>query len=189
VDGSTRAPLPLKRRKGDLIFIAFFLLNLGFITYIVDLEQLVIPDPRHFSYPVWPPAPLVDLVHWYGSHFDPLQMARPPFWRMTIWIDVLFFGPFYLFAIVAFIRGRSFIRVPALIWSGAMTANVLIILMEERYGQWATPHWWIVLGVNLPWLLLPAAVAWRMRRPEPFAAVEPSLAGPARPDLSAEAPA
>ena len=23
-------------------------------------------------------------------------MARPPFWRMTIWIDVIFFGPFYL---------------------------------------------------------------------------------------------
>ena len=37
-------------------------------------------------------------------------MARPPFWRMTIWIDVIFFGPFYLFAIYAFIRGRNWIR-------------------------------------------------------------------------------
>jgi hypothetical protein len=35
-------------------------------------------------------------------------------------------------------RGRDWIRVPALVWSGLMTANVLIILMEERYGTWAT---------------------------------------------------
>src|SRR5262249_23637681 len=50
-----RRPVPLSRRKGDLLFIAFFLLNLGFITYIVDLEQLVIANPAHFAYPLWPP--------------------------------------------------------------------------------------------------------------------------------------
>ena len=88
-------PVPLRDRKIDLLFLAFFVVNLFFITYIVDLEQLVIADPAHFSYPVWPPAPLIDLVHWYGSHYDPLLMARPPFWRMTIWIDVICFGPFY----------------------------------------------------------------------------------------------
>jgi hypothetical protein len=91
-------------------------------------------------------------------------MARPPFWRMTIWIDVLFFGPFYLAAIYAFVRGRTWIRTPALVWSGTMTANVLIILMEERYGVYATPHFGIVLASNLPWLLMPAAKIRRMQR-------------------------
>jgi hypothetical protein len=148
--------------------VAFFLVNVGFITYIVDLEQLVIADAKHFAYPVWPPPPLVDLVHWYGNHYDPLLIARPPFWRMTIWIDVLFFGPFYLFAIYAFLRGRDWIRLPALVWSGTMCANVLIILMEERYGEWATPHFPLVLALNGPWLLLPLAVIWRMRREHPF---------------------
>jgi hypothetical protein len=138
--------------------------NLGFITYVVDLEQLVIADPAHFSYPLWPPPVLVDLVHWWGREFDPLLLARPAFWRMTIWIDVVFFGPFYAFAIYAFLRGRDWIRTPAIFWAGLMTANVLIILMEERYGQWATPEWGVVLAANLPWLLLPSAVVLRLAR-------------------------
>lgn len=150
------------------MFLVFFAVNFGFITYVVDLEQLVIADPADFDYPPWPPAPLVDLVHWYGRGFDPLLMARPPFWRMTIWIDVLFFGPFYLCALYAFTRARDWIRVPALLWSGTMTANVLIILMEERYGRFATDHFALVLALNAPWLLMPLAMVWRMRREHPF---------------------
>jgi hypothetical protein len=173
-----RAPVPLRQRRSDLIFVAFFLVNVGFITYVVDLEQLVIHDPRHFAYPTWPPPPLVDLVHRYGSHYDPLLMARPPFWRMTIWIDVLFFGPFYLFAIYAFLRGRDWIRLPALVWSGTMCANVLIILMEERYGEWATPDFPLVLALNGPWLLLPFAVMWRMRRDHPFSGAAETAPAP-----------
>jgi hypothetical protein len=174
-----RAPIPLRERLPDLLFVAFFLVNVGFITYVVDLEQLMVVDPDHFSYPAWPPPPMVDLVHWYGSHFDPLLMARPAFWQMTIWIDVLFFGPFYLFAIYAFVRGRDWIRPPALIWSGTMCANVLIILMEERYGEWATPHFPLVLALNGPWLLLPLVVIWRLRYEHPFSRGTEAVNGPA----------
>jgi hypothetical protein len=161
-------PVPLRERKIDLLFLAFFVVNLGFITYIVDLEQIVIADPAHFTYPVWPPAPLIDLVHWYGNHYDPLLMARPPFWRMTIWIDVIAFGPFYAAAIYAFIRGRDWIRVPALVWSGLMLANVLIILMDERYGVTPAPNFAQVLAANALWLLMPIATVLRFRRDHPF---------------------
>src|SRR5215475_13182214 len=162
-------PVPLRERKVDLLFLLFFVINLGLITYIIDLEQLVIADPNHFTYPVWPPAPLIDLVHSYGHSLDPLQLARPPFWRMTIWIDVICFGPFYAFAIYAFIRARAWIRVPALVWSGMMLSNVLIILMDERYGVTATPHFGVVLALNLPWLAFPIGMIVRMRREQPFA--------------------
>lgn len=169
--------VPLRRRKLDLLFVVFLAVNASFVTYIVDLEQIVIADPANFRYPIWPPPPLVDLVHWYGSHYDPLLMARPPFWRMTIWIDVLFFGPFYLFALYAFIRGREWIRVPALVWSGTMMANVLIILMDERYGVTQAPNFALVLALNLPWLLLPLAMIARMWRDHPFS--RPLAATPA----------
>lgn len=161
------SPVPLRRRKFDLALIAFFVVNLVFTTYIVDIEQLIIANPEHFEYPVWPPPALVDLVHWYGDTFDPLLMARPPFWRMTIWIDVLFFGPFYAFATYAFIKGRNWIRVPALVWSGTMIANVLIILMDEAYGVTPAPNFAAVLGFNALWLLMPFVMIWRMRR-DPF---------------------
>jgi hypothetical protein len=160
--------VPLRKRPYDIAFIAFFAVNAAFVTYMVDLEQLVVANPARFRYPLWPPAPLIDLVHRYGSAYDPLLMARPPFWQMTIWIDLIFFGPFYLFASYAFVRGRNWIRVPTLVWSGTMMANVLIILMEERYGVFRAPHFEVVLALNASWLLAPAAAIWRMRRDKPF---------------------
>lgn len=75
--GAVRRAISLARRSGDFIFLAFFIVNLGFITYTVDIEQLIIADPAHFQYPFWPPAPLVDLVHWWGRTYDPLLLARP----------------------------------------------------------------------------------------------------------------
>jgi emopamil binding protein len=171
----TRRAIPLRRRPVDIVLIAFFAVNLGFITYLFDIEQLTVANPRRFRYPLWPPAPIVDLVHWWGRHNDPLLMARPAFFRMTIWIDVLLFGPFYAAAIYAFIRGREWIKPWALVWSGMMMSNVLIILLEERHGIYATPHWGTVFAANLPWLLLPVAVIARLVPFEhPFTAPAPS---------------
>lgn len=36
-----------------MLIVLFFLINLLFITYIVDADQVIIPDPSNFSYPVW----------------------------------------------------------------------------------------------------------------------------------------
>ena len=156
--------IPLGERRYDLAFIIFFAINLGFITYVVDLEQLVIADPLHFTYPLWPPRPLVDLVHWWGRNFDPDLMAREPWWRATIWLDVLGFGPFYAFAIYAFAKGRAFIRTPAIIWAGVMFANVTIILFEELLGAHKSPRPGIVVAANIPWLLMPWLVVARLSR-------------------------
>jgi hypothetical protein len=163
--------LPLRERRYDLFFIAFFAINLGFITYIVDLEQLVIADPNHFTHPIWPPAKLVDLVHWWGRTFDPPLMAREAWWRATIWIDAVFFGPFYAVAIYAFVKGRSWIRIPAIIWASVMMTNVTVILFEEMVGAHATSRPGMIWAANLPWLLFPVVVIARVAfREHPFAA-------------------
>jgi len=161
--------IPFSRRRVDWIFVVFFLINLFFITYIVDIEQLIIPDPSHFQQPVWPPASMVRLIHAYGSSFDPLLMARPQWWKMTIWIDVLFYGPFYILAIYAFVKGKDWIRVPATFYSGMMFAGVFIILGEEFAGPHAAPNFPFVLALNLPWLLMPIFLTLRLRREHPFA--------------------
>lgn len=171
----SRRPVPLSRRKLDWILLAFFAVNLFFITYFVDIEQLMIANPAHFQYPLWPPKPFVDVVHSYGHKYDPLLLARPAFWRMTIWIDVLWNGPFYAFAIYAIGRGRDWIRVPALVWCGSMSAVVLIILAEEFNGVHSSPHFAIVLALNLPWLLLPLATGIRMAAEHPFTELVPAV--------------
>ena len=157
-----RETKPLRQRRLDVIFVGFFVINLTFVTYIFDLECLTISDPVHFRYPLWPPRPFVDLVHWYGRHFDPLLMARPAFWRMTMWIDVLFFGPFYVLAIYAFVRGRDWIRLPAVLWAGTMMANVAMIMLEEWHGIYRTNHLAFVAALNVPWFFLPLLVVARV---------------------------
>jgi EXPERA (EXPanded EBP superfamily) len=157
-------PLPLSKRPMDVAIIIFFIINLVFITYIVDLEQLVIADPDHFKYPVWPPSKLVDLVHWYGRNFDPVLIARPAWWRATIWIDSLFFGPFYVFAIYAFIKGKNWIRFASIIWASVMITNVSIILFEEINGEHASPQLMRVLLSNAAWVAFPLIVLYKMWR-------------------------
>jgi hypothetical protein len=161
---SERTPIPLRDRPLDWVILAFFVLNLGFITYIVDLEQLVIASRAHFEYPLWPPRPLVDLVHWWGDSFDPLENARPAWWRATIWIDALLFGPFYAFAIYAIVKGKEWIRIPAIFWGGMMFAIVTIILFEESFGPLRSPALGTVFAANLPWWLLPLFVTWRFAK-------------------------
>jgi hypothetical protein len=164
-----REVIPLRERPIDAVLLVFFAINLFFVTYIVDLEQLVIADRAHFDYPLWPPAAMVDLVHWWGDNFDALQNARPAFWRATIWIDVILFGPYYAVAMAAFVKGWDWIRVPSIFWAGLMFANVSIIMFEETVGQWASPAWTTVFFANLPWWALPVVVLARFAKSEhPF---------------------
>eukprot|EP01107_Rhizomastix_libera_P012365 TRINITY_DN3083_c0_g1_i1.p1 TRINITY_DN3083_c0_g1~~TRINITY_DN3083_c0_g1_i1.p1 ORF type:complete len:177 (-),score=38.99 TRINITY_DN3083_c0_g1_i1:59-589(-) len=157
-----RVVIPFSKRPLDWVFVFFYTINLFFITYIVDVEQLVISDPAKFEYPLWPPKPMVDLIHWYGGRYDPPLMAREPWWRMTIWLDSLIFGPYYVFALYAFIKGKEWIRIPAVFQSGILFANVCIILHEEMLGPHKTSHPAMVLALNAPWLLLPIFTTIRM---------------------------
>ena len=186
-----RLSIPFRQRRLDWLLVAFFVINFFFITYIVDLEQLVIPDPSAYRQPVWPPPVMLNIIHAYGSAYDPLLMARPQWWKDTIWLDVLFYGPFYAMAINAFVRGREWIRIPAIFYSGMMFADVFIILGEEIAGPHASPHLPVVLALNLPWLLLPIVLTIRLWNEHPFTmeAREPEniLVGPKFLDSSRQA--
>jgi hypothetical protein len=164
-----RRPIPLSRRPLDWALLAFFAVNLLFTTYVVSLEQVIIADPASFTPPPWPPARLVALVHWWERTYDPLLWARPAWYRATIWLDLLAFGPFYATALYAFARGRDWIRIPAVIWGSVLFTNVFIILFDELLGAHASPAPLVVVGANLAWLLMPFLVGWRvLRSPHPF---------------------
>jgi hypothetical protein len=120
---------------------------------------------------VWPPHAIVDLGHWWGKTFDPLLLARPPWWRATIWIDALLFGPYYAFAIYAFIRGKNWIRMPSIIFASIMLTNVTIIMSEEIWGPYASPHLASVIGANISWVIVPLLLLYRMRK-EPYPVAE-----------------
>jgi hypothetical protein len=164
-----RMPVPLKRRPLDIVLLGFFIFNLLFVSYIISLEQIVISTPPSFTPPLWPPRAAIQLIHWWEKTFDPLLWARPVWYRATIWIDVLLFGPFYAVASYAYARGREWIRTPSFLWAGMMLANVTIIMSEEILGVHASPRPLVVVAANASWLIFPILVTWRMSRgPHPF---------------------
>ncbi|HEX9648923.1 MAG TPA: emopamil-binding family protein [Cyclobacteriaceae bacterium] len=164
-----RKLIPLKKRPLDIGILSFFWINILFITYLIDLEQLVIADVNNFEYPLWPPPFIIDLVHWWGRNFDPALMAREPWWRATIWIDQLFFGPFYILAIYAFTKSKEWIRIPSIVYASMLLTNVIIILWEEILGQHASNSIGIVLMANAAWVIMPLLIIFRFRNnPHPF---------------------
>lgn len=175
-----RLTIPLSRRPVDVALVAFFVVNLCFTTYVVSLEQIALADPFHFTPPAWPPQRMLALVHWWERSFDPLLLARPAWYRATIWLDVLVFGPFYAVAIYAFTRGRDWIRLPSVIWASMLFTNVFIILFDELKGVHATPSPGVVVAANAPWLLVPFLVIWRVGRSEhPFTREDAGAPAPA----------
>ena len=164
-----RLPIPLIRRPLDIGLLGFFIVNLLFVSYVISLEQIVISNPASSVHPIWPPRGALALIHWWEKTFDPLLWARPAWYRATIWIDVLLFGPFYAAAIYAFARAREWIRIPSIFWAGMMLANVTIILFDELLGVHASPRPLVVLAANAGWIVVPMIVLWRMARKEhPF---------------------
>lgn len=164
-----RKHVPLSKRPIDIAILVFFAVNLLFVSYIVDLEGIVIPDPAHFTYPVWPLPFMVDAIHWWGSHFDTLLMARPVWWKVTLWIDALLFGPFYGVALYAFITGKKWIRIPSIIYASMLLAIITIILGEEVFGPYRAPQLGWVLLASLPWVVFPILILVRMGAAEhPF---------------------
>lgn len=168
-DSRVTEVIPLRSRPLDIVILAFYLVNIVFISYFFDLEQIVIPDTSNFDYPLWPPKFLVDLSHWWGRNFDPLLLARPVWWRATIWIDALLFGQFYAAGIYAIIKGKDWIRIPSIIYASVMLTNVTIIMSEEIWGAHASGHLGAVFAANGPWIIVPLLVIYRMYNAErPF---------------------
>jgi hypothetical protein len=82
-------------------------------------------------------------------------------------VDILFVGFFAVNAVVityAIDLEQLVIADPARL----MLSNVLIILMDERYGVTASPRFGVVLAANLSWLVMPVATIVRMRGAEVF---------------------
>ena len=146
----------------DVAIATFFALNLVFVAYGVDLENVVIADPQHFTYPVWPLPPVIDAIHWWGRTFDPLVLARPLWWRTLIWIEVLFYGPFYAVAVYAFARRRDWIRIPSIMWATAMLMSVSVVLTEETLGPVRGGQLDAVWAANAPFVAFPLLVLARM---------------------------
>lgn len=157
--------LALHQRKSDYIFVIFF--SLFFITSMIsDLiptwyGELV---PNH-------PNPLMQANYDYAKGCDPLFL-HPPFWmRIVTGLSAFVYGPFYLILVWAFIKGKNWIQVPAIIY-GTMISVITGILVfgVEFFGEaeWQCQNPGKFLPLNLPYVIIPVLLIIRMRKEQPF---------------------
>jgi len=109
---------------------------------------------------------------WYiQASQDLFFAANHAYTRFSTGVSAFVYGPFYLLAVYAFVAGKNFIRPIALLYVGAIVYGTAQFIWWE-YTIGPAPGvdsiFWLFNG---PYLLIPALLAARMWRAEPFSRV------------------
>lgn len=143
--------------RGDRVFVFFFALfaftSLAMEPYVVFGVDL----HRHGD-------PLAAGWLLYASRWDPIFLAPPLPMKIICAFDMLFYGPFYLLAIWAFVKRREWIRIPAIVYITAIATTTLEYFVWEIVGERGRADMLMVVVFNVPYLIVPAALAWRVRK-------------------------
>ncbi len=172
-------PIPLRARPRDWFFVVAF----GFFalsSWLSDTVAALGISARADS-----PNPLARASYFYARGADPLLIANPFYLQVSCFISAFVFGAFYPVLVYAFVRGRNWIRIPAIVYVSAMTYGMVMFLAMEFLGPLPPTDLPWFFSWNLPYLLIPLALGWRMRRPEPFTPVRRPRAAPAGADTVA----
>lgn len=170
---------PISERRGDWFFVAAF--------SIFAVTSIVTDSVNGVNGSLDPASPYVVERFIYDSYArlaDPLLILNPPQVRVSAGISAFLWLPLYLFFIAAFIRGWNSIRPLGLVYGGALTHGMITYMSEGLFGFMATEGWadpivcpgcvepsaLYYLAANLPYLLVPALMIWRMWRSSPFGA-------------------
>lgn len=171
--------MPLRQRRRDWFFIAVFAIFAS-TSFLMDTVNLFgRPDPNSR----WVMARYV--YNNYASGTDPMLIANPRFVQIgTGFVSAFIFGVFYLVLIYAFVRGRDWVRLPAIFYAGMITANTILYLgvgltgdaplfayaCSSRCGSfdYAFENAPKVLAYNSPYLVVALLLVGRMWRPRPF---------------------
>jgi hypothetical protein len=157
--------LELNQRKFDYFFIVFF--SLFFITSMIsDMMPTVFGDLTTNKDNI-----LMKANYDYAIGCDPLFL-HPPMWiRFVTGLSAFVYGPFYLVLVYAFIKGKNWIQLPAVMY-GTMISVItgVIVFGVEFFGEpeWRCQNLGRFLPLNLPYVLIPILLIIRMRKENPF---------------------
>jgi hypothetical protein len=106
-------------------------------------------------------GPLARAWYFYARSWDPLFLDPPLYLRVMTGVDEWIFGPMYVVLIYAFLRRREWIRAPALLYCGAIVYSTLVYFLTEFLGEGQRANLAMVTAVNIPYAIIPCALAWR----------------------------
>jgi hypothetical protein len=120
--------------------------------------------PEGLGVPVAPDSPWPPLraLHGWAVEQEPTHLDPP----RTLIASTLFDGfvqtPALVALIYALVRRRAWARPLGLVYAGAGVINMWFYFFETLTGPLPPPHLWVYLPFNLPWLIAPALLGWRM---------------------------
>ncbi len=145
------------RRPFDVLLIVFFssAILYGFLFSLPEgLGVPVAPDSP------WPP--LRALYDWAVEQ-EPTHLDPPVALLAACWFDGFFQAPMLCFLLWGWVSENPVIRTPVLFYAGAAVTNMFFYFSETLLGPHPPLDLAVYLPFNLPWMLAPIALAWRVR--------------------------
>jgi len=153
----------VNRRPLDLGLACFF--------GVTILYGFLFSLPEGLGVPVAPDSPWPPLrsLHGWAVAQEPAHLDPPPVLIASCLFDGLFQAPILLFIVHGLLRERPWVRTPALVYAGAAVTNMFFYFSTTFLGPTPPPNLGVYLPFNLPWLIAPALLGWRIWGAEPFA--------------------
>lgn len=153
--------MTLRHRPTDWIFVLAF----GFFAF----TSLIVEPYVAFGWALDSATdPIGRAWAWYAHTIDPMFLATPTAVRVMFGLDAFVFGPFYVVLLFAFVRGRDWIRLPALLYVSAMLYSMAVDLALQLMSDDPRRNLAVILLFRCPYVAMPLALAWRLRHTAPF---------------------
>jgi EXPERA (EXPanded EBP superfamily) len=156
---SQEKSIPLSQRKLDVFFVVMFSF-FAFSSFCSD--ALAGLDVVHGG------STLGKMNEWYiRAAGDDFMAEGPLFSRINTGISAFVYGPFYLVLVAAFVRGWNGVRLPAILYVGAMVHGYTEFMWWEYvYSPPRVPA--VYWAFNAPYAIMPLLLLARMWRAAPF---------------------
>jgi hypothetical protein len=150
-------PHSILRRPLDLGLLIFFSISIlyGFLFSLP--EGLGVPVAADSP---WPP---LRALHDWAVNQEPAHLDPPSNLIAACLFDGFFQAPMLCFLMWGLIRQSPLIRLPVLIYVGAAVTNMFFYFAETFMGPHPPTNLAVYLPMNLPWLIAPMILAWRVR--------------------------
>jgi hypothetical protein len=125
-DTSSTIPIPLRERRRDWFFVVIFAIFAS-TSFLFDPANMIgRPSPSSRN-------PLARFIYDFAAGIDPVLIANPRFVQLTVgFVSAMPYGMFYLVLVYAFVRGREWIRLPAVFYGGASTFWVTLRCLRRH---------------------------------------------------------
>lgn len=148
----------LTRHPLDRVLLPFFAVGI--------LNAALLSLPESLGVPVtadswWPP---LRSLHAWAVAQEPQHLHIPPALRASILYDGFVQLPVLVLLLVGLGRLKRWTWLPLLGVAYAVSAvlNMFFYFMQTFLGPDVPPHLGVYLPLNLPWLVLPAVLLWRL---------------------------